>query len=66
MRLYLILFVVFAFTNGVRTNQNKIDKLSEQQVTRISLQHYHQTFEIEPSDPNFEAIIDLTCKIKTG
>lgn len=64
--LFSMLFVVSACTNGVKANQNKIDKLSEQEVTRISLQHYHQMIEIEPFDPNFETIIDLTCKIKTG
>lgn len=62
--LFSMLFVVSACTNGVKANQNKIDKLSEQEVTRISLQHYHQMIEIKPSDPNFETIIDLTCKIK--
>lgn len=48
----------------VKESQEKIEKLSTSEITRISLKHYDKVIEVDVLDPNFNEIIELTSKMK--
>lgn len=59
----LIIITVFAIFD-FKKEEDKLHKLSNSNVTSITLEHYGETITIDPSDPNFLEIIELSSDLK--